>query len=115
MSKFLHKVFLVVGFLSLFHAAFSAAQHRSFLRLNEEEFTGLPTDIVIQAIISLFIVTAMTVSLVGEFKEIRATVEMQKLTWENSYNNPSFYTFSHRGKVFSKHYRPPATKAILED
>ena len=43
----------------------------------------------------------------GDFKEIRAGIEMGKRTWENARNRPSFYVYNHRGKVFSPHYEPP--------
>lgn len=51
----------------------------------------------------------------GDFKEIRANVELEEKSWETLRNNPSFYVFSHRGKALSPHYEPPARKASLEE
>ncbi|CAG0900894.1 unnamed protein product [Cyprideis torosa] len=47
--------FVVIGILSLFHAAYSAAQHRSYLRLVGIEESALPIDITIQALLSMMI------------------------------------------------------------
>ena len=44
----------------------------------------------------------------GEFREIRAGIEMGKRTWENARNRPSFYLYNHRGKAFSPHYVVPS-------
>lgn len=51
----------------------------------------------------------------GDFKEIKASAELENRSWETFRNIPSFYTFSHRGKMFSKAYKPAVTKASLED
>ena len=49
------KVAVTCGLLSLFHAAYSAAQHRAYLRMTEQDFTHLPADILLQIFISLFV------------------------------------------------------------
>merc|ERR1712071_442203 len=38
------KYLLISGICLLLHAAYSAAQHRTYLRLTEQEFTSLPSD-----------------------------------------------------------------------
>ncbi|KAJ8920608.1 hypothetical protein NQ315_004747 [Exocentrus adspersus] len=96
-ATFIHRSILTIGFLSLFHAAYSAAQHRSYLRLNELDFTYLPHDITIQALISLFIIMYGVLHVAGDFKEIKASAELEDKSWETYGNIPSFYTFSHRG------------------
>lgn len=51
----------------------------------------------------------------GEFTEIRATVGLEKKTWEDQKNIPSFYVFNHRGRIFNPSYAPQPVKADLED
>lgn len=93
---------VVVGLLSLFHAACSAAQHRSFLRLVGHEFNGLlPLDIVIQTLVSLLVTMAGIVAQKGEFKEIRALDDSKFKTIETIANRPSFYIFNHRGRLLT--------------
>ncbi|XP_073822098.1 ER membrane protein complex subunit 5 [Musca autumnalis] len=100
------KILLVAGFASLLHAAYSAAHYRTYLRLTEQEFTKLPLDIVVQTVVSLIVVIYNVIQIVGNFKEIRATVDMQAKSWDTLGNFPSFYTFNHRGKALSSTYVP---------
>ncbi|XP_055637698.1 ER membrane protein complex subunit 5 [Toxorhynchites rutilus septentrionalis] len=104
---FLNKLVLFAGFISLLHAAYSAAQHRAYLRITDQEFTNLPVDIVFQAILSLFLIIYNILQVVGDFKEIRAAVDLQAKSWETLGNIPSFYTFNHRGKALSPFYEQP--------
>ncbi|XP_046402202.1 ER membrane protein complex subunit 5 [Ischnura elegans] len=103
-ATFLQKCVLCAGFMSLFHAAFSAAQHRTHLRITEQEFDSLPMDILVQGIVSLFVTMYGVMCIAGDFKEIRATVDLESRSWETLRNIPSFYIFSHRGKAFSPEY-----------
>ncbi|GJQ70055.1 hypothetical protein Trydic_g22536 [Trypoxylus dichotomus] len=109
-----HRLILTLGFLSLFHAAYSAAQHRSYLRLNELEFTGLPLDITIQTIASFFVIMYGVLYIAGDFKEIKASADLENKTWETFRNISSFYMFNHRGKAFSPNYKPLKTKCLLD-
>lgn len=93
------KFLMCTGLVLLFHAAYSAAQHRSYLRLTEREFTSLPADILIQALVSLLICLAGVVRSLGKFKDINvSSVREKKKTWENFQNRTSFYHFNHRGR-----------------
>lgn len=47
------------------------------------------------------------IQVVGNFKEIRATVDMQEKSWDTLGNLPSFYSFNHRGKALSPTYVAP--------
>uniref|UniRef100_A0A1B0EZD9 Membrane magnesium transporter n=1 Tax=Phlebotomus papatasi TaxID=29031 RepID=A0A1B0EZD9_PHLPP len=96
--KSIHKFLLVVGFVSLIHAAYSAAQHRTYLRITEQEFNSLPFDIQLQAVLSLIVLVYSILQVVGDFREIRAAVDLQAKSWETLGNIPSFYMFNHRGK-----------------
>merc|ERR1712071_48851 len=109
------KYLLISGICLLLHAAYSAAQHRTYLRLTEQEFTSLPSDIILQTIGSLLLTVFPVTMISGDFKEIRSNVELQKKTWKNLDNRPSFYTFNHRGHVFSPMYSHQGTgKGALE-
>lgn len=69
----------VVGLVSLIHCAYSAAQHRSYLRLTEQEFTHLPADILLQTIVSLLLVCYSAAYVAGEFLPIRADLQVRRL------------------------------------
>ncbi|CAH3852258.1 ER membrane protein complex subunit 5 [Pieris napi] len=109
------RVLLTVGFISLFHSAFSAAQHRSYLRITSQEFTTLPLDIVIQAVGSLFAVMWGVMCIAGNLREIQAAAELNNSTWETQMNLPSFYIFNHRQKALSSEYVQTSGKGDLEN
>lgn len=94
------RVLVIIGILSLIHAGYSAAQHRSYLRLVEQDFTGLlPHDILLQTIMSLFVTVLGVLKVSGEFKEIRALDDVKYKNIDTIANRPSFYTFNHRGRL----------------
>ena len=49
------KLFLTIGLAGLSHAAYSATQHRNYLRLTERDFSTLPLDIFAQTLLSLLL------------------------------------------------------------
>jgi hypothetical protein len=96
MSKYL----VIIGLTSLLHAAYSAAQHRSYLRLAEQEFDGLlPFDVILQALVSLMVAMVGIVSVCGQFKEIRALDDLKDKSLDTIQNRPNFYIFNHRGRL----------------
>ncbi len=92
------KLILTTGLIGLCHAAYSATQHRNYLRLIENEFTQLPSDILIQTVVSLLLCCYGIISLSTKFKPIQITSEWENKTWDNIANRTSFYSFNHRGK-----------------
>ncbi|KAL1497133.1 hypothetical protein ABEB36_008140 [Hypothenemus hampei] len=98
------KIILTIGFFSIFHAALSAVQHRSYLRINELQFTRLPTDIIVQTLISLVIIMYGVLNVAGDFKVIKASAGLDNKSWETFRNITSFYTFSHRGRSIAVDY-----------
>ncbi|XP_052429905.1 ER membrane protein complex subunit 5 [Carassius gibelio] len=88
-----------VGLFALAHAAFSAAQHRSYMRLTEKENETLPIDIVLQTLLSFVITCYGIVHISGEFKDMDAASELKNKTFDTLRNHPSFYLFNHRGRV----------------
>ncbi|XP_046961739.1 ER membrane protein complex subunit 5 [Vanessa atalanta] len=110
-----HKIIVIVGFISLFHSAFSAAQHRSYLRISSQEFTTLPLDIIIQAVASLFAVMWGVLNVSGKLREIPAAAELNTVKWETQRNLPSFYIFNHRGRALADDFVPTPSKGELEN
>ncbi|KAK7066362.1 Membrane magnesium transporter 1 [Halocaridina rubra] len=108
------KLIFIFGILSLFHAGYSAAQHRTYMRVTEQEFISLPTDIVVQGLLSLVLTMYGILHIAGDFKEIRANVQLQNKSWENVGNRPMFYTFAHRGRALSPNYVAPQSKNSLD-
>ena len=107
-----YKTVLCLGLAGLLHAAYSAAEWRGAARMMEGD-PILPLDIVLQTFIFLLVTMLGVTHIAGEFKEIRATVELENQSWENLKNRPSFYTWSHRGRVSSPCYDPPKRKTDI--
>lgn len=99
MAKIIHKILLLVGFVCLIHGGISAAQHRSFIRLTEQELDSLPIDIVLQTIFGLFLTSWGVLIATGDFKDIQANSDIKSKSFETVSNRPSFYIFNHRGKT----------------
>ncbi|XP_074125523.1 ER membrane protein complex subunit 5 [Sminthopsis crassicaudata] len=99
MATSLWKGLVGLGLFALAHAAFSAAQHRSYMRLTEKEDEDLPIDIVLQTLLAFAVTCYGIVHLAGEFKDMDATSELKNKTLDTLRNHPSFYVFNHRGRV----------------
>jgi hypothetical protein len=61
-------------------------------------------DISIQTLVALLLAMVSVLDLAGEFREIRASIELSAKSWENVGNRPSFYVYNHRGKAFCHDY-----------
>ncbi|VDM11289.1 unnamed protein product, partial [Wuchereria bancrofti] len=94
----------LIGLISLLHCAYSAAQHRFYLRLTEQPFTQLPLDIIIQTIVSLIAFLYSATYIAGEFQPVRSDLQNRTKSWDTVGNCPSFYTFDHRAKTLSPSY-----------
>lgn len=99
MASSIDKVLVALGLLALLHAAYSAAQHRAYLRLTEQEFTTLPADVLIQTLVGLVITCCGIVQVVGKFREIRPIADLETRTWDSMSSHVAFYSFNHRGKM----------------
>lgn len=71
--------------------------------------------ILTQGIVSLFVAMYGIMYIAGDFKEIRATEDLENKSWETVRNIPSFYIFNHRGKALSPNYVPPAQKSSMDE
>lgn len=105
------KLLLTIGLIGLCHAAYSATQHRNYLRLIESEFTALPGDIIVETLLSLLACCFGVISLSTKFKPIQITSEWENKTWDNIANRTSFYSFNHRGKYLFSEDNESATSA----
>ncbi|KAI6228620.1 Membrane magnesium transporter [Aphelenchoides fujianensis] len=99
----LWKLVCTLSLSSLAHCAYSAAQHRSYLRLAEQPFVGLPADIVVQTVVSFLLAVVACTVIAGEFQPIRSD-QNQKRSWELIANRPNFYAFDHRAKCLSPRF-----------
>ncbi|KAM5262692.1 LOW QUALITY PROTEIN: ER membrane protein complex subunit 5-like [Ctenodactylus gundi] len=85
---------------ALAHAAFSTAQHCSYMRLTEKKDESLP---IVQTLLAFAVTCYGRVHLAGDFKDMDATSELKKKTSDALRNRPSFYVFNHCGQVL---FRP---------
>lgn len=60
--------------------------------------------IIVQSILSLFAVMYGVMHIAGDFKEIRAVVDLENKSWDTLRNLPSFQIFNHRGRSLSPEY-----------
>lgn len=95
----LSKALIFLGMVMLGHAAYSAVQHRSFLRLAEEEYTGVPNDILLESLLGGLLCSLGVISLKGRFKDIKLTTELNSKSFETVGNTLGFMAFNHRGAV----------------
>lgn len=79
----------------LAHAAFSAAQPRSYRQLAEKENESLPIDIGLDTL--AFAVTCYGIVHGLESLNLDATSELKNKTFDTLRNHLSFYIFNHRG------------------
>jgi IS1 family transposase len=110
------KLLLTIGLVGLCHAAYSATQHRNYLRLIESEFTALPNDILLQTLLSLLSCCFGVIGISTKFKPIQITSEWENKTWDNIANRTSFYSFNHRGKyLFSDDFDSNDAASLAAD
>ena len=61
---------------------------------------------------ALGVVAFGVINVAGELKEIRVTAELEKQSFETVWNNPSFYSFNHRGKALFGEWRHTSPDSI---
>ncbi|XP_065192165.1 ER membrane protein complex subunit 5-like [Sycon ciliatum] len=93
------KVIVLLGLAGLAHTAFSVVQHRTYLKITEQGFTGIPADITLQCILSLLLCLYGVVKSTGKFSEIHATAQLATRSFDSISNRPSFHIFQHRGQA----------------
>jgi len=107
---------LYVSIGVLFHSAYSVAEWRSKTR--NSDGLAIPLDITVQTCFGLLLAMISVLNIAGEFREIRASVELTAKSWETVSNRQSFYVYNHRGKAFHPEYDPslanPGKKTLME-
>ncbi|XP_066879880.1 ER membrane protein complex subunit 5 isoform X2 [Kogia breviceps] len=91
MAPSLWKGLVGIGLFALAHAAFSAAQHRSYMRLTEKEDESLPIDIVLQTLLAFAVTCYGIVHIAGEFKDMDATSELKNNRYRRAKRKFSLY------------------------
>lgn len=104
-----YKAVLFTSLAVLVHAAYSVAEWRYYSRKTDQNSESIPLDIVIQTLVGFVLAMVAVLNIAGEFKEIRATVELSQKSWEDARNRPSFYLFNHRARALSPDYVPPSS------
>lgn len=94
------KLLVAIGIVALIHAAVSATQHKSWMRLHQSNSSGqiaddegLPFDIVIEALIGFCITCYGAVKLTSALKDIRPEGEFEDKTTDSLSYRPSFMVF----------------------
>lgn len=103
-AKSVFRLVCFAGLLSLLHCAYSAAQHRFYLRLTEQPFTQLPADLILQTLVSLVAVIYGASYIAGDFLPVRSDLQNRSKSWDTVGNCPSFYVFDHRARALSPSY-----------
>lgn len=98
MVPWLWKGLVGIGLFALAHAAFSAAQHNSHMRLTEKKYGSLPVDIVLQTLLAFAVACYGVVHTAGDFKDRDATSELRSMKFDTLRNRPSFYVFHPPGR-----------------
>ena len=70
------------------------------MHFRNTEGLPIPLDITIQTFVGLILAMIAVLNIAGDFKEIRASVEMSAKSWETVSNRPSFYVYNHRVGCF---------------
>ncbi|XP_055330336.1 ER membrane protein complex subunit 5-like [Paramacrobiotus metropolitanus] len=105
------RVIFISGSVVLLHSAISAAQHRSFQRINRQvreagsvdsssEEPKLPLDIVLETLISMCIVLWAFVHMTFKLKNIRPEAEYEAKSQEALDFRPSFMVFGQRESLY---------------
>eukprot|EP00041_Stephanoeca_diplocostata_P023717 m.588405 g.588405 ORF g.588405 m.588405 type:complete len:117 (+) comp22364_c0_seq5:269-619(+) len=97
-------ILLWLGVLGLMHSAYSVTEYRHNIKLQSEEFSGLPTDILLECFVSFVMALYAVVAIkVSELLPIDAVFNLNQKTPDEVFVTPSFHTFRHRGRfLFAK-------------
>ncbi|KAL0916496.1 hypothetical protein M5K25_014016 [Dendrobium thyrsiflorum] len=87
----------VLGGLLFAHAAYSTIQYRGMLKIMEEEFSGPPTNVVIELLLGLVFCMVAGLAVPGKFHSILPDSEENRVVSLPS--NLDFMIFNHRGRV----------------
>ncbi|KAJ3330430.1 Membrane magnesium transporter 1 [Blyttiomyces sp. JEL0837] len=89
----------LLGLILLVHSGYSAVEHLSYLKIVGKTEKSLPSDIVIECLLSVLICIVGSVLMAGTFKEISLKKEVALRTMDSLDYRPGFRTLHHRGRV----------------
>ncbi|KAG0485729.1 hypothetical protein HPP92_009586 [Vanilla planifolia] len=84
----------VLGGLVLAHAAYATIQYRGMLKIMEEEFSGPPTNVVIELLLGLVLCVVAGLAVPGKFCSIPPDAEENRVV--SLPTNLDFMIFNHR-------------------
>lgn len=110
-SLWTYRVVFILGICLLCHSAISAAQHRSFQRINRQvreagsvdgnaEEPKLPFDIVLETLSSMCLVLWCFVHMTVKLKDIRPESDYENRTNESLDFRPSFMVFGQKESLY---------------
>ncbi|WCJ34491.1 hypothetical protein M5689_015800 [Euphorbia peplus] len=86
------------GVLILAHAAYATSQYRGLLKIMEEEFSGPPTNVVVELLLGLVLCMWAGLTVPGKFLSIQPHSEENRIVSLPA--NMDYMIFNHRGRVF---------------
>ncbi|CAG8696329.1 28497_t:CDS:2 [Dentiscutata erythropus] len=88
-----------IGFLLLFHSAYSTYEHLSYLKAVDKIPNYMPIEITVECLVSVSICTIGIILAAGPLKPILIKHGLAKKTIDEIDTHPSFNTFNHRGRL----------------
>ncbi|KAG8374224.1 hypothetical protein BUALT_Bualt11G0108800 [Buddleja alternifolia] len=88
----------IIGVLILSHAAYSTIQYRNLLKITEEEFSGVPINVVMELIAGLVFCMWAALTVPGKFLSILPHSDENRVVSLPA--NLGYMIFNHRGKAF---------------
>ncbi|KAN0121277.1 magnesium transporter [Russula decolorans] len=102
----LGQLFLTVAVLALFHSAFSTYEHLSHWKALREPEKSIPSSIVFESLVALFLGIMGACLKAPPLKEITWASEMKTRTIDDMDSRMEFGNFVTRGKVLSREEGP---------
>ncbi|XP_073008936.1 membrane magnesium transporter-like [Typha latifolia] len=87
----------ILGGLLLAHAAYNTIQYRGVLKIMEEEFSGPPTNVVMELLLGFALCLWAGLAVPARFLSILSDSDENRITALPA--NMDFMIFNHRGKV----------------
>ncbi|KAJ1505606.1 hypothetical protein HMI54_015491 [Coelomomyces lativittatus] len=100
-TKWLHRFITLFSFALLFHSAYSAFEHVTYLKSINRTNEPLPSDIVLETLLATFLCLFSVLLLTDPFKPISLASDFQDLPRAAYQFHPHFVYFPSRVRFFS--------------
>ena len=107
--SFISRVFTILGFLVLCHAAYSANHYKNLSMLAGLGAKSLPVDVIIESLSALGLIMIGQV-LPLKFEKVVLTADLASKTTAEQLGRPDMMLFNHRGKEFYKRMKSTTNK-----